>query len=119
MRVTVFEKNAPKLTFRFKKKLPGGGTTPYLLDGSPTIEMYIKDSPDDDDSNPSVVKYDSTDEISITDTGADPTDKYSEITVQTASADHATPRTRYFRVDVIKATLRETVADGFYEIKNI
>ena len=50
-RIVVKEDSDPLLTIRLKKKIPGGGTNPYLLDGNPEVEFYVKAKLSDPDGS--------------------------------------------------------------------
>ena len=118
-RIVVKEDRDPLLTIRLKKKIPGGGTTPYLLDGNPDIEFYVKEKLSDDDVNALFSYTKALGQIFITDEGTGAEDKYSEVTIQCASADLAAPATHYFHLDVIKSNKRDVVMHGFFEISDI
>jgi hypothetical protein len=57
--------------------------------------------------------------IVITKDGNTAGDKYSEVTIQCASANLVEPAVHYFHLDVIKASKRDTVMKGFFEITDI
>lgn len=120
MRIRVEEMNEPLLEFRLKRRLPEGGTVPYPLVGEPEVEMYIKPAKALPDTDISVVKYTKTDgNIEIIDTGGDPDDDYSVITVQLTTDVTLVPVTRYFHIDVLPGGRRETVQTGELIVENI
>lgn len=118
MHIKVFERNAALLTLQIKKKQPGGVTTPYVLTPVTDIEFYGKLAPNDPDANALFVYTMTGGEIVITDMGTDPSDKYSEITVQCAVNDLLTPRSLYFHLDLLEPG-RTTVSNGIFEIVNV
>lgn len=118
-RIVVREDSDPLLTIRLKKKIPGGGTVPYLLTGNPDIEFYVKLKLSDPRTSALFDYTRATGEIVITKDGNTAGDKYSEVTIQCASADLASPAVHYFHLDVIKANKRDTVMRGFFEITDI
>ena len=118
-RIVVYEGKSPLLTVRLKRKIPGGGTTAYKLDQATEIEFYVKADPDLADADAEFT-YKLTDaDIVITDTGADVTDKYSELTIQCAAADLTPPGVYYYHLDTTIAAKKDTVMSGFFEILNI
>ncbi len=119
MPITIYENNAPSLTFRLKEKLPTGETLPFKLDGAPVIEFVIKNALDDLDAN-AVAKYSTaTGEVTISDDGTGVTDLFSVAKVQMLAAHTALPKTYFYRLDVIKGGNRQTVDNGVLEIKNV
>ena len=118
-RIVVKEDSDPLLTIRLKKKIPGGGTNPYLLDGNPVVEFYVKEKLSDDDVD-ALFSYTTTGgQIAISDDGTGVGDKYSEVTIQCSSTHLAAPAVNYFHLDVIKANKRDVVMHGFFEITDI
>jgi hypothetical protein len=117
--IKVFEGTDPLLTIRVKKKLPGGGTVPYTLDGVDEIEFFVKDDPDDLDSVARFKYTKTAGEIIITDDGAGPADTYGEMTIQCESDDLTPPGSYYFHLDVTKSSLRDTVKSGYFIVENI
>lgn len=107
----------PKKTFRFRVRKADGTTVPYTLEGSPTIEFYLKASPQAADGTAKYTIANSA--IVITDDGTQAADTYSEITVQFAAADIATPGRFWYRIDVIKAAKRETVIEGPLVVRDV
>lgn len=116
-RIIVKEDSDPLLTVRLKKRVPEGGTIPYLLDGNPEVEFIVKDALDA--ASPLFTYSKTAGEITIVDDGAGVGDKYSEITVQCAAADLAAPATHYFSLAVTKSGKRDVVMHGFFEISDI
>jgi hypothetical protein len=118
-RIVVKEDSDPLLTIRLKKKIPGGGTNPYLMDGNPEVEFYVKEKLSDDDVDALFSYTRAAGQIVITDDGMGVGDKYSEVTIQCSSAHLAAPAVYYFHLDVIKASKRDVVMHGFFEITDI
>ena len=118
-RIVVKEDSDPLLTIRLKKKIPGGGTNPYLLDGNPEVEFYVKAKLSDPDGSALFTYTKAAGTIVIIDDGTGVGDKYSEVTIQCSSAHLAAPAVHYFHLDVIKANKRDVVMHGFFEITDI
>jgi hypothetical protein len=118
-RIVVKEDSDPLLTIRLKKKIPGGGTNPYLLDGNPDVEFYVKEKLSDPDANALFLYTKTLGQIIISDDGMGVGDKYSEVTIQCSSTHLAAPAVHYFHLDVIKANKRDVVMHGFFEITDI
>ena len=118
-RITVKEDSDPLLTIRLKKRLPEGGTIPYLLDTDPGIEFFVKEHLADEDIDALFSYTKAGGDIFITDDGGGVGDKYSEITIQCSAAHLATPATHFFHLDVINGTKRDVVMNGYFEITDI
>jgi hypothetical protein len=118
-RIVVKEDGDPLLTIRLKKKVPGGGTVPYLLDGNPAIEFYVKEKLSDAMGSALFNYTKAAGAIVVTKDGAGVGDKYSEVTIQCSAAHLVDPAVHYFHLDVIKANKRDTVMHGFFEITDI
>ena len=118
-RIVVKEDSDPLLTIRLKKKIPGGGTNPYLLDGNPGVEFYVKEKLSDADIDALFEYTKAAGQIIISDEGTGVGDKYSEVTIQCSSTHLAVPAVYYFHLDVIKASKRDVVMHGFFEITDI
>jgi hypothetical protein len=116
-RITVYENTAPKLTLQLRKRVPGGGYAPYLLDGGPTIEFIGKVSPNDADG--SAVFNKTGGAVVITADGTATNALYSVVTVQLAAVDIATPRNLYWFLRVTKSGLPDVVDDGILEVRNV
>jgi len=115
--IVVHEGAAPKLFIRLKKRDPSkpGGTLPYIITGA-TFEFNVKEDPD---SPTEAFDYNSPTEIQIITDGTVLGAKYSEISIQTAAADHLVPGFYYYHLVVIVSGLPDIVAANTYEVVNI
>lgn len=118
-RIKVLEDSDPLLTIRLKKRLPEGGTIPYKLDGSPSVEFFAKVKLSDPDGSALFTYTTAGGQISIIDDGAGVGDQYSEITMQCSASHLATPQTLFFHLDVVKSGKRDVVMTGYFEIGDI
>jgi hypothetical protein len=113
----VYENNAPLVTVRLKRKIPGGTFAPYLLAGGPTFKYVAKNDPDDTDAN-AVISYTGSEFVIVAD-GSAPGAEYSELTIQFAATDLDTPGEFYHRLDVTKSGKVLTVLKGFLIVENV
>jgi hypothetical protein len=120
--IVVMERNDTLLKFRLVNLLPDGGTLPYTLEGAPTIEFYVKDDPSATDPTANAgdgTPFKQTTGLTIVADGTAPGATYSELNVQLAAGNVPLPKTRYYRLDVIKASKRETVKKGLFKVENV
>lgn len=115
--IVVDEGEAPLLTFQIKEKLLNGTTRAWSLLGVDEIVFLTKS---DLDLTTVVFDYRMTDgEIHITEDGIDPTDEYSEVTVQMKAADTVTPQNLFYWLRLFRGTRNDDVKKGFLEITNV
>ena len=111
--VSVYERNDPLVTFTIQNRnLITGVKTPYDLTGS-TLECYVKTSPTTADTI-IIAKYVSGSGCTITDA------VNGVLTVQFLSTDATlAPGTYFYRIDALKTSRRNTLAQGPFIVVNI
>lgn len=110
--IGVGQGDAPKLTFRFKEKLPDGTKVPYDL-AAASVNLIGKDDRDDPDVG-APITYAGT----ITEDGSTPGAEYSEVEFQVDVSDTATPKVYYAKIVAIKAGLPDTIKKFWLEVEN-
>ncbi len=108
------------LTFQIRQRQSTGTLAPYSLAGNTEITFIAKPNPNLADNQTGAFSYTKTaGAIVVIADGTAVGAKYSEITVQMAAADTATPRNLYYRIKVTKSARVDTVKKGFLEIENV
>lgn len=119
MQIRVDEGEDVDLTFRLKRRLPGGGTDPLIITGATEIQLVVKEKLADADASAKFTYKKTTNDITVTSDGSLPGAEYAEIVVKTKGVDQTPPGHYYFHLDVTKGGRREVIDKDVWTIENI